>query len=90
MYLLKTIDSFQPIMYKSFVTTAPTPGWAGDSRGMSGTLTSLSWQCGGNTRGLLYIGKKGREMKIEQAAFAGPKVKVPAIPWGVGAVVTND
>ena len=31
---------------------------------MSGTLTKdLPWHCGGNTRGLLYIGKKYREMK---------------------------
>ena len=31
---------------------------------MSGALTKvLPRQCGGNIRGLLYIGKKGREMK---------------------------
>ena len=31
---------------------------------MSGALTKvLPWQCGGNTRGLLYIDKKGSEMK---------------------------
>ena len=64
---------------------------------MSGALTKiLPRQCGGNTRGLLYIGKKGSEMKRQQAAgeksggftneqfpqggLAGPKVKVPAIP----------
>ena len=31
---------------------------------MSGALTKvLPWQCGGNTRGLLYIDEKGSEMK---------------------------
>ena len=36
---------------------------------MSGALTNvLPWQCRGYTRGLLYIGKKGREMNRYQAA----------------------
>ena len=62
-----------------------------------------------NTRNLLYIGKKGCEMKGGkqqwfyqrevppgwgfQWVFAGPKVKVHAIPqrWvGEGGMVTND
>ena len=43
----------------------PTPrGVLGIVVEMSGALTKvLPWQCGGNTRGLLYIDKKGSEMK---------------------------
>ena len=39
-------------------------GRARHSHGKSGALNKvLSLQCGGNTQGLLYIGKKGSEMK---------------------------
>ena len=43
----------------------PTPGGVpGIAVEMSGALTNvLPRQCGGNTRGLLYIDKKGSEMK---------------------------
>ena len=59
-------------MHKSFVTTDPTPGGVpGIAVEMSGALTKvLPWQCGGNTRGLLYI-KKGSEMKNEKKAGCG-------------------
>ena len=50
------------------VTMPPPPHRTGGGRGiaveMSRALTIvLPWQYRGNTRGLLYIGKKGREMK---------------------------
>ena len=52
------------VMHKSFVTTAAIPGGgAGDSRENErgeGPLYILLI----NTRGLLYLGKKGREIKI--------------------------
>ena len=43
----------------------PNPGGVpGIAVEMSGALTKvLPWQCRGNTRGLLYIDKKGSEMK---------------------------
>ena len=48
-----------------FVTTGPTPGIGqGIAVEMSAALTKvLPRQCRGNTRGLLYVGKKGCEMK---------------------------
>ena len=54
-------------MHKSFVTTAPHPrGRAGDRIAveMTGTLTKVCHgNAGGNIRILLYIGKKGSEVK---------------------------
>ena len=46
----------------------PTPGGVpGTTVEMSGALTKvLPRQCGGNTRGLFYIDKKGSEMKDEK------------------------
>ena len=45
---------------------------------MSGALTKvLPQQCGENTRGLLYIGKKGCEMKRQQAAGGKTAVVLP-------------
>ena len=45
--------------------TSPRPGeGCGIAVEVSGALTKvLPWQCRGNTQGLLYIGKKGHEMK---------------------------
>ena len=47
----------------------PTPvGGRGIALEMSGGMTEIfPWQCGGNTGGLLYIGKKCSEMKRLQA-----------------------
>ena len=43
-------------------------GRVGDNRGNERALTKvLPRQSGGNTQGLLYIGKKGCEMKRQQA-----------------------
>ena len=45
---------------------------------MSRDLTKvLPRQCGRNTRGLLYIGKKGCEMKRHQAGGGGTAVVLP-------------
>ena len=66
-------------MHYSFVTTGPTPGWdsRGNGRGFDQSFATTVW---GKYPGFAkYIGKKGREMRREQAAFAGPNVKVPAI-----------
>ena len=54
-------------MHWSFVTTAPPThrGGQGVAVEISRALNKvLPWQCGGNTQGLLYIGKKSRQMKI--------------------------
>ena len=53
------------VMHQSFVTRTPLPRVrVGMAMEMSGALTKvLPWQCGGNTGGLLYIGKKDRKMK---------------------------
>ena len=54
------------VMHSSFVTTATLR--PGGGRGIVVEKSGFDQFChgnaGGNTRGLLYIGKKGREMKI--------------------------
>ena len=61
------LDFFKNIVYALVICNhgPPTPG---EGRGiaveMSGVFTfALSPQCGGNTRDLCYIGKKGGAMK---------------------------
>ena len=59
------LDKGTLVVISHLVTTAPTPwGVPGIAVEMSGALTKvLPRQCGGYTPGLLYIDKKGSEMK---------------------------
>ena len=63
-----------------------TPGGGqGIALEMRALTKVLPWQCGGNIRGLLYIGRKDREMKRKQAVGENSSgFYQRAVPTGLG------
>ena len=73
------LEEFHLMHYSHLLPRPPTPGGVPEMAvEMSGALTKvLPRQCGGNTRGLLYIDKKGSEMKINNRLRGKTAVVLP-------------